>query len=172
MGKRILKALLMVCLVIIVMAGLYAMERREGFVTVVPGPTVKLSSAEAITMLTNQKEPACEQTPTEQTPKPTRISLGKFRLTAYCPCRKCSGGYGHQTATGVRATEGITIAADPRVLPYGTIVEIDGISGLRIVQDCGGAVKGNKIDIFVENHADTFRPEYNRTVEVFLATEE
>ena len=87
--------------------------------------------------------------------------LGEFKLTAYCPCRACSAGYGFQTATGVRAAEGTTIAVDPRVIPYHTKVYIEGV-GYRIAQDCGGAVKQNHIDIFVASHRSCYLPQYNR----------
>ena len=40
-------------------------------------------------------------------------------------------------------------AVDPSVIPYGTEVLIDG--HVYIAEDCGGAVKGNVIDIFVED---------------------
>lgn len=40
-----------------------------------------------------------------------------------------------------------TIAVDTTIIPYGTIVKIDGIE--YVAEDCGGAVKGNVIDIYV-----------------------
>lgn len=53
------------------------------------------------------------------------------------------------TSTGVIAQEGLTIAADPEILPYGTEVKING--NIYIVQDTGSALIGKKIiDIFVE----------------------
>lgn len=53
------------------------------------------------------------------------------------------------TSTGVIAQEGITVAADPDILPYGTEVLIG--CHTYIVQDTGSALKGKKIiDIFVE----------------------
>lgn len=79
-------------------------------------------------------------------------SLGEFELTAYCPCAYCSGSYGNSTATGVVAVEGVTIAVDPTVIPYGSIVVINGHS--YIAQDCGAAVKGNIIDIYFESHEE------------------
>ena len=51
--------------------------------------------------------------------KPEFILLGVFRVTAYCPWYKCSEGWGKQTSTGVMAREGVTIAVDPRVIPFG-----------------------------------------------------
>ena len=52
------------------------------------------------------------------------------------------------TSTGVTAKEGRTIAVDPTVIPYGTKVMIDGHT--YIAEDCGSAVKGKVVDIFVE----------------------
>lgn len=77
-------------------------------------------------------------------------NLGKFKITYYCACESCSGGWGNMTATGVRAKEGRTIAVDPKVIPYGTKVVINGHE--YIAEDCGGAIKGKKIDIFIEDH--------------------
>lgn len=85
---------------------------------------------------------------------------GTFRLTGYCPCHGCSANWGTQTASGKTALEGITVAADPKVLPLGTKVYIEGV-GERIVQDTGGGVKGSHIDIFVNNHGAAYSKEFN-----------
>jgi 3D (Asp-Asp-Asp) domain-containing protein len=77
-------------------------------------------------------------------------SLGFFKLTAYCPCKSCSDNWGTQTSTGATATEGRTVAVDPKVIPYGTTLIINGIE--YIAEDCGGSIKGNKIDIYFESH--------------------
>ena len=78
--------------------------------------------------------------------------IGNFKLTFYCPCKKCSGPYGHDTSSGAYATEGRTIAVDPKVIPEGSHVYIDGF-GEFIAEDTGGKwVKGNHIDIFLEDH--------------------
>ena len=76
-----------------------------------------------------------------------------FKLTAYCPCTECSAGYGRSTASGAVATAGRTIAVDPKVIPYGTKVVINGHT--YIAEDCGSAVKGNIIDIFFDTHEET-----------------
>ncbi|OCN03562.1 hypothetical protein A4S06_05220 [Erysipelotrichaceae bacterium MTC7] len=78
--------------------------------------------------------------------------MGTFKITYYWPGED---QYGHATSTGAYATEGTTIAVDPTVIPYGTEVVIDGHT--YVAQDCGGAVKGNVIDIFVESpHMDAY----------------
>ena len=81
----------------------------------------------------------------ETTPK----SLGTFKLTAYCACKKCCGKSNGITASGARAVEGVTIAADKR-FPFGTKLIIDGHE--YTVQDRGGAIKSNRIDIYFTSH--------------------
>lgn len=58
------------------------------------------------------------------------------------------------TATGTIPKWG-TIAVDPRIIPYGTRVYIPQFGQTFIAEDCGGAIKGNRIDIFMnsENQA-------------------
>lgn len=78
-------------------------------------------------------------------------SLGTFTITGYCPCSKCCGKYANgYTATGTLATEGRTIAVDPKVIPYGTKVVIDG--HVYVAEDCGGGVKNKHIDMFFNDH--------------------
>jgi 3D (Asp-Asp-Asp) domain-containing protein len=80
------------------------------------------------------------------------IYLGEYEVTAYCPCAACCGISTGITASGEMAVEGVTIAADWDVLPMGKAIEIEGI-GVRVVQDTGGAIKGNRLDLFMDDHA-------------------
>ncbi|CEH34811.1 SH3 domain-containing protein [Romboutsia lituseburensis] len=57
------------------------------------------------------------------------------------------------TATGTTPKWG-TIAVDPSVIPYGTRVYIPKFNMVFIAEDCGGAIKGNKIDIFMNSESD------------------
>lgn len=81
-----------------------------------------------------------------------KIPYGLMRCSAYCPCCDCSEGYNYTTCTGTRAEEGWTIAVDPDVISLGSKVMIDG--KIYIAEDCGGLIKGDKIDIFFEDHED------------------
>lgn len=77
-----------------------------------------------------------------------------YTITAYCSCEICCGEWSDGfTYSGELAHEGVTIAADLSKLPLGTVVEIEGI-GERVVQDKGGAIKGNRIDLFFYHHSD------------------
>ena len=109
-------------------------------------------------------EVSVEPVELEETNEPELESLGEFKLTAYCPCTECSGNWGTQTATGAVATEGRTVAVDPSVIPYGTVLMINGHE--YVAEDCGGAIKGNDVDIYFDTHeeADAFGVQY---MEVF-----
>lgn len=95
----------------------------------------------------HQMEPMAEAVP-------QMAYAGEYTIVAYCAEQYphiCGGN--PTTASGEPVTPGVTIAADPDVLPLGTRVYIDGI-GERVVQDTGGAIKGRKIDLAVESHRE------------------
>ncbi len=86
-----------------------------------------------------------------------------FSITAYCSCKKCCGNYSPEvrggiahTATGTVPEQGRTIAVDPSVIPYGSRVTIEGV-GTFIAEDCGGGIRGNRIDMYFESHEDAVR---------------
>ena len=87
------------------------------------------------------------------------VSLGNFKLTAYCSCSLCCGKWANNRPNGIvygaigeELKEGYSIAVDPTVIPYRTEVVINGHT--YKAQDCGGAIKGNRIDVYFENHND------------------
>jgi len=89
----------------------------------------------------------------------------KVRATAYTADYNCTGkGPGDPdlgiTSTGKRARRNpsgySTIAVDPRVIPLGTKLWVDGY-GLAIAEDIGGAIKGNKIDLYYDSSGETWK---------------
>ena len=83
--------------------------------------------------------------------------LGEFRVTAYCACARCCDKEDGITATGTQASEGRTIAVDPDVIPYGSTVTLyfaDGASHTYTAEDCGGAIRGNHLDVYFASHAE------------------
>lgn len=103
-----------------------------------------------------QPDPVWECVATESA-ECTDVFLGEYTLTAYCACERCCGKSDGVTATGTQATQGRTIAVDPRDISYGTSVVIilaDGTQHSYIAEDCGGAIKGKRIDIYFDSHTD------------------
>lgn len=82
--------------------------------------------------------------------------LGNFRITHYCNCALCCGRWaGGPTASGAMPVAGRTIAVDRNVIPLGSQVVIDGHT--YVAEDTGSAIIGNRIDIYVDNHALALR---------------
>ena len=83
--------------------------------------------------------------------------LGKFTLSWYSP-KELGKTHPHElkTSTGKTPVSGKTIAVDPKVIPYGSIIYIQDY-GYFIAEDCGGAIKGNRIDIFTANHSEAIQ---------------
>ena len=77
-----------------------------------------------------------------------------YKITAYCPCSKCCGKTSGRTASGTTATAGRTVAASSK-FAFGTKLNIGG--HVYTVEDRGGAINGNKIDIFVNSHAEALQ---------------
>lgn len=99
------------------------------------------------------------------------------RVTGYCNCGACCGwrrswfGLGRPvysrgplkgrpkkvgvTARGTQAKTG-TIAADPKVFPFGTRLAVPGY-GEGVVEDMGGAVVGRHIDVWFPTHGEARR---------------
>ena len=93
-----------------------------------------------------------KQTSRSSAPRTTTASAtgGKtYKITAYCSCAKCCGKTTGRTASGTKATAGRTVAA-PSNFAFGTKLNIGG--HIYTVEDRGGAIKGNKIDIYMNSH--------------------
>lgn len=132
-------------------------EKSDG---VEQGKNIVAETDEALVILENKKE-----------------SLGEFKLTAYCSCEKCCGEWALNRpkdengkdivygSTGTILVAGTSIATDPSVIPYGSQVEING--HIYTAHDTGGAIQGNRIDVYFDNHQDAlnFGVQY---AEVFL----
>ena len=99
--------------------------------------------------------------------EPKITSLGEYKLTAYCACEKCCGSWATDrptdengnpiiyTANQSIAKQGVTVAADTDILPFDSKILIDGHE--YTVQDCGGAIKGNRIDVYFESHEEALQ---------------
>ena len=93
--------------------------------------------------------------------------LGTFKITHYCHCAKCCGRANGPTASGEMPVAGVTIATSS-AYDFGTLLEID--NHVYTVQDRGGAIKGNKIDIFCSSHQQALQRGVFNT-EVYLVKE-
>ena len=85
----------------------------------------------------------------------------RMEVTAYCPCQKCCG----ENAQGITASghdvsynNSRFVAADTDQLPFGTKLIIPGYNAAPVeVIDRGGAIKGNKLDLFYPTHEEALQ---------------
>ena len=101
------------------------------------------------------------------------IDVIEITATAYCHCEKCCGKTPDHPAYGItrsglnllaKGADIRIVAADPRVLALGTKIYIEVPEesrdnryvtedyGMATVEDTGGAIKGNRIDIYFPTH--------------------
>ncbi len=83
-----------------------------------------------------------------------------MRVTAYCPCPKCCGEYSDGiTANGHRIRPGDTFVAADRRYSFGTEILIPGYNNSVPVKvlDRGGAIKGNRLDVFFATHEEALQ---------------
>ena len=109
-------------------------------------PSLSISGEEVVVVIAEEEEVV------EEGPE-------VFVVTAYCSCYDCCGKYALNRpegivygASGHELIPDYSVAVDPNIIPYGTILIIDGKE--YIAHDTGGAIKGNKIDLYMADHDD------------------
>lgn len=105
------------------------------------------------TVVEEQPATVVEEQPAAQ--ESTNVSGQTLTVTATAYTAHCEGCSG-TTATGINLLENPdmkVIAVDPSVIPLGTEVYVEGY-GNAVAGDTGGAIKGNKIDVFIPSHSE------------------
>lgn len=103
---------------------------------------------------------------------PMDIKVLYCTLTAYTAGYESTGKSPGQpgydiTSTGQKAVQGLTVAVDPRIIPYGTKLFIPGV-GYRMAEDSGGAIIGNHVDVFYNNLAVAQQFGVKQNVPIFI----
>jgi 3D (Asp-Asp-Asp) domain-containing protein len=127
-------------------------------------PTTRPAAAAATELLVSaapvKVTPAAMTVPTASIVRGPRVVM--MEVTAYCPCKKCCGPKARGvTASGKRVehNDGLFVAADKKVFDFHTKLKVPGYAaGAAVpVLDRGGAIKGNKLDVFFPTHAEALR---------------
>ena len=111
----------------------------------VNGKTGYVNTSRVKYVTASSKKTASSQNTATPVSDGNKIKLGNFKLTFY--------GDDTITATGKKPQINHTIAVDPRVIPLGSKVYIEGM-GTYYAEDTGGAIKGNILDVFVRTEAE------------------
>ena len=124
--------------------------------------TKQITSRSGSTLVTARTNPATTSTASLAkkvegiTPK-----VSTFNTSAYCACRSCCGKTNGITASGAKASQWCTIAAGS-CYPMGTVIYIPYFKnkpngGWFVVQDRGGAISSNRIDVFMGSHSQALQ---------------
>lgn len=111
------------------------------------------------------KDEKKNETIEESVPPTEYKEVIEVKATAYCLCKKCCGKsethpqYG-VTASGLKIIPGTNmkaIAVDPKVIPLGSKVYVEGLNGATdygyaVAADTGSAIKNLKIDLYMDTH--------------------
>ena len=124
-------------------------QKKETAPTEAKKPTTAVANEEIIL----QKLPAPKKPPLQY--------IGTFTCTAFCPCGQCCGIYAYNRpkdengndivygASGQVLTPRKSVAVDPSIIPFGTVLIIDGEE--YIAQDTGG-FHGYHLDFYFATH--------------------
>ena len=159
--NKMLRQVVPYIILIGIVLAIFAIGFLVGRLAVPSAAVDKPDTTTSTTSTTEQTDPTVETTiPETSVPEEKWI---EFTATAYCPCEKCCGVWATKRpldengnpivygATGIVLRQGVSVAADTSTYPMGTQLEIEGM-GIYTVQDRGGSIKGNRIDIYFDNH--------------------
>ena len=115
-----------------------------------PAVTKKTTQQQSQTKTANTKSTSTQTASKQPTNEEKTLTMEATAYTAFC--EGCSGVTAN--GTDLRANPSLkVIAVDPSVIPLGTKVWVEGY-GEAIAADTGGAIKGNKIDLFMADKSD------------------
>ena len=105
---------------------------------------------EVVSETTTEEVTTVAETEPETVPEENWVSLGVFKVTAYCPCRKCNGNNRKVARDGTPLVPYWTIATDWNVIPKGAKIRIG--DHVWEVHDTGNGIRGNRIDLCYPTH--------------------
>ena len=138
-------------------------SQSVGATTIEPTPTLPyIEEPTELETLLSCVEPtteAIEETEAITEPVIEFVNIGEYRITAYCKCEACCSSWANNRpdgivygASGNVLIPNYSIAVDPDVIPYGTVVYIDGLP--YVAHDCGGSIKDKSIDLYMASHEE------------------
>lgn len=157
--ENISKTISGICIIVIVIC--LFIKAFQGNKKAVPNPEVMYEPVAVVSYVESfelpaeeEKVEAVEQTLVEQ------IEYKEFIASAYCSCEKCCGVWANNRPNGIvygaagrELIQNYSVAVDPNVIPYGTLIYDSNGNEYR-ADDCGEAIKGNRIDVYFNNHQD------------------
>jgi len=147
------KAALCAILVSVASYTLASIGGSESAMTWADSHKVPLSTAAVPSQTVNR--PAGNEAKEDSSKQAALWRTVRMRVTAYCPCRRCCGRHSDgKTASGHKIRRGDTFVAADRKHLFGTKMIVPGYNNSNPVKvlDRGGAIRGNRLDVFFNSH--------------------
>lgn len=149
---------ILVAAIFVLLAAILVVNAEADEPTYIDPPVVVADEESAVMPTEEPEEP--ENECIEATLLARAHVIKEVTVTHYDCCVLCCGKNDGITASGARATPGVTVAVDPAVIPLGSDVLVDYGDGeihYYRADDTGGAVKGNHIDLCVATHEEALQ---------------
>ena len=143
-NKKVIATVISLLVVFITTIKTYANENKE----------IDNNNSIRIENSIKQKEIGIKRRLIEMDNKNIKGRQMKVKATAYTGSPAEGGEY---TYIGTKCREGYTIAVDPKVIPLGTRVYIPQFGQVFVAEDTGSAIKGRKIDIFMNSYKEAIK---------------
>ena len=143
-NKKVIATVISLLVIFITTIKTYANENKE----IENNNSIKIENS------IKQKEIGIKRRLIEMDNKNIKGRQMKVKATAYTGS-PAEGG--NMTYLGTKCREGYTIAVDPKVIPLGTKVYIPQFGKVFVAEDTGSAIKGKKIDIFMNSYAKAMK---------------
>lgn len=149
----------------------YFTHRLKGFEEILPAFTRTVKANSEITSVEAATQSIEEQLDLTQYPKMKVIATGYTAGVESTGKSPNHPEYGI-TYSGVMVKRDLysTVAADLSILPIGTILFIPGY-GFGVVADKGGAIKGNRLDLFFNTVDDVYDQWGKKEIDVYIIEE-
>ncbi len=150
-GQKVIVAAVLLAIIIPVVSRVFGavLAQAGGRLTLLSATTTEVENVTPSAVKESVMKTAPQQTSQWQTVR--------MRVTAYCACRRCCGRFADGiTASGHKIRQGDTFAAADKKYPFGTEMIVDGYNNDKPIKvlDRGGAIRGNKLDVFYNSHRE------------------
>ncbi len=149
LGRKVIIAAVLLAIIVPVVGRVFGavLAQADGRLTLLNATTTGADTVSPSAVNESVKNTAPQQTGQWQTVR--------MRVTAYCACRRCCGKFADGiTASGHKIRRGDTFAAADKRYSFGTEMIVTGYNKSKPIKvlDRGGAIRGNKLDLFFPTH--------------------
>jgi len=165
----LINLILLVCIICVLMEILWVGEAKANSrITLLSATIAEVDTVSQLSLNESEMKAELKQSrpnntmnnPIDSSKQSDEWQTVQMRVTAYCPCQKCCGKYSDGvTACGHKICPGDAFVAADKEYSFGTEMIIAGYKNGEPVKvlDRGGAIRGNRLDVFFHSHEEALK---------------